>query len=367
MNISEKFFISMNKNFNINVEDLERETQNRYTFTRMLGRGAYGVVVAAIEKETGNEVAVKRVERIFESDLDAKRILREIRLLQHLKHQNISNLLDISTLNDFENFRAIILVTDLMDTDMYQIINSDQQLLVDHHRYFIYQLLRGLKYIHSANVIHRDLKPSNLLLNANCDLKITDFGLARILAEASEADNYLTEYVATRWYRAPEVLLNYETYGTPIDIWSVGCILAELITRKPLFPGKSTMHQLTLMNETIGSPTAEELRDCVNPKARQFMDSLPFYQKVPFDQIFPGADPDEIDLIQKMLTWDPTERITVEAALEHPFLEKLHDPYDEPVSFPVTPFNFERPKIEMSELKLEMWKDVLKFHPEFSK
>lgn len=112
-------------------------------------------------------------------------------------------------------------------------------------QYFLYQILRGLKYIHSANVIHRDLKPSNLLLNANCDLKICDFGLARPTAE----NEYMTEYVVTRWYRAPELLLNSSDYSAAIDVWSVGCIFMELMNRKPLFPGKDHVHQMRLLTE----------------------------------------------------------------------------------------------------------------------
>lgn len=112
-------------------------------------------------------------------------------------------------------------------------------------QYFLYQILRGLKYIHSANVLHRDLKPSNLLLNANCDLKIADFGLARTTSETE----FMTEYVVTRWYRAPELLLNSSEYTSAIDVWSVGCIFAEIMTREPLFPGKDYVHQLKLVTE----------------------------------------------------------------------------------------------------------------------
>jgi len=112
-------------------------------------------------------------------------------------------------------------------------------------QYFLYQLLRGLKYVHSANVLHRDLKPSNLLVNANCDLKIADFGLARITSET----DFMTEYVVTRWYRAPELLLNCSEYTSAIDVWSVGCIFGEIMTREPLFPGKDYVHQLRLITE----------------------------------------------------------------------------------------------------------------------
>lgn len=117
-------------------------------------------------------------------------------------------------------------------------------------QYFLYQILRGLKYVHSANVLHRDLKPSNLLLNANCDLKVGDFGLARTTSET----DFMTEYVVTRWYRAPELLLNCSEYTAAIDIWSVGCILGEILTRQPLFPGKDYVHQLRLITEVMNFP-----------------------------------------------------------------------------------------------------------------
>src|ERR1700712_405325 len=124
-----------------------------------------------------------------------------------------------------------------METDMHRVIRT-QNLSDDHCQYFIYQTLRALKAMHSANVLHRDLKPSNLLLNANCDLKVCDFGLARSAASQEDNSGFMTEYVATRWYRAPEIMLTFKEYTKAIDVWSVGCILAEMLSGKPLFPGK---------------------------------------------------------------------------------------------------------------------------------
>ncbi|EAX99031.1 CMGC family protein kinase [Trichomonas vaginalis G3] len=349
------------------TEDLvNKETQGRYKFVKTLGRGAYGVVFAAIEKATGKEVAVKHVDRVFESPLDAKRCLREVKILSQLNHENITNLVDISCLPDYENFKGLAIVMDLMDTDMCQIINSGQPLLVEHHRYFIYQLLRGLKYLHSANILHRDLKPSNLLLNSDCDLKIADFGLARI-SEPDEPQEFLSEYVATRWYRAPEVLLNYDTYGAPMDMWSVGCITAELVLRHPLFRGTSTRNQLELITQILGSPTDKDLEGCTNQKAYRFMQQLPPQTKVPWEELFQGKtyNPEEIDFIDRLLKWNPNERMTVEEALEHPFVVKLHDPFDEPVGFPFEEFDFERQDVTVEELKMEMWKEILKRHPKF--
>jgi|TARA_B110000208_G_C11694007_1_gene403407 mitogen-activated protein kinase 1/3 len=129
-----------------------------------------------------------------------------------------------------------------METDLHRIIYSRQDLTDDHVQYFIYQVLRAVKYIHSAKVLHRDLKPSNLLLNSNCDLKVCDFGLARGIDDRTSQD--LTEYVVTRWYRAPEIMLSEDDYSMAVDLWSCGCILAELLGRKPIFPGEDYIHQL---------------------------------------------------------------------------------------------------------------------------
>lgn len=133
---------------------------------------------------------------------------------------------------------------------MHRVIRT-QDLSDDHCQYFIYQTLRALKAMHSANVLHRDLKPSNLLLNANCDLKVCDFGLARSAASTDDNSGFMTEYVATRWYRAPEIMLTFKEYTKAIDVWSVGCILAEMLSGKPLFPGKDCMYQLDPLPKAV--------------------------------------------------------------------------------------------------------------------
>ncbi|KAG4386303.1 hypothetical protein GLYMA_11G021800v4 [Glycine max] len=157
--------------------------------------------------------------------------------------ENIIAIRDIIRPPRKDAFDDVYIVYELMDTDLHQIIRSDQPL--NDTTYFLYQLLRGLKYVHSANILHRDLKPSNLLLNANCDLKIADFGLARTTSET----DFMTVYVVARWYRAPELLLNCSEYTSAIDVWSVGCIFGEIMTREPLFPGKDYVHQLRLITE----------------------------------------------------------------------------------------------------------------------
>ena len=244
------------------------EVQDRYAPIKPIGKGAYGVVCSARNVRTDEKVAIKKITIAFENAVDAKRTLREIKLLRHLKHENVIRIVDVVAPPALEEFTDVYVMYELMDTDLHQIIRSKQPLSDDHCQYFVYQLLRGLKYIHSANVLHRDLKPSNLLLNANCDMKICDFGLART---NKEDENFMTEYVVTRWYRAPELLLSCAEYGEAIDVWSVGCIFAELLGRKPLFPGKDYVHQLNLIARVIGSPTEEELHFVTSDKARRYI------------------------------------------------------------------------------------------------
>mmetsp|Transcript_19953 Transcript_19953/g.43666 ORF Transcript_19953/g.43666 Transcript_19953/m.43666 type:complete len:378 (-) Transcript_19953:354-1487(-) len=229
------------------------EIDLKYVPIKAIGKGAYGVVCSARNTDTGEKCAIKKITNAFDNVTDARRTLREIKLLRHLSHENIISVKDIMPPNSRVEFKDVYLVYELMDTDLHQIIRSSQTLTDDHCQYFIYQILRGLKYVHTANVLHRDLKPSNLLLNASCDLKICDFGLAR----TSNEKGFMTEYVVTRWYRAPELLLSCEEYTASIDVWSVGCIFAELLGRKPLFPGKDYIHQLKLIIQVLGSPAEE--------------------------------------------------------------------------------------------------------------
>ena len=336
----------------------------RYTLIKPIGHGAYGVVCSALDNQTGEKVAIKKINKAFEHLTDTKRTLREVKILRHFHHENVIRIKDILRPASIDKFDDVYIVSELMDTDLHQIISSPQPLTDDHCQYFLYQILRALKYIHSAHVLHRDLKPSNLLLNGNCDLKVCDFGLARVAHPEENHAGFMTEYVATRWYRAPEIMLSWKEYTKAIDVWSVGCIFAELLGRRPLFPGKDYIHQLNLITDVIGTPDEEDI-DCIeSEKARRYISSLPFKPPIPPERIFPNANPEAIHLLQRMLVFHPGKRITVEEALAHPYLASLHDPSDEPLAHAEFSFDFERMPLTKQVLRDLLTHEMVQFHPE---
>ncbi|KAH7713392.1 mitogen-activated protein kinase 1 [Aphelenchoides avenae] len=250
------------------------EVAPRYTNLSYIGEGAYGVVVSAHDSVTAERVAIKKLSP-FEHLTLCQRTLREIKILTRFKHENIIDIRAIIRAPNVENvdvMKNIYIVQCLMETDLSKVLeaqrHSDKHLSNDHISYFLYQILRGLKYIHSANVLHRDLKPSNLLLNAACDLKICDFGLARVSDPGHDRTGFLTEYVVTRWYHAPEVMVNSKGYTKSIDIWSVGCILAEMLNNRPLFPAKHYVEHLNLILTVVGSPSQEDVQWIIEEKSK---------------------------------------------------------------------------------------------------
>lgn len=336
------------------------EIDTKYVPIKPIGRGAYGIVCSSINRETNEKVAIKKINNAFDNRIDALRTLRELKLLRHLQHENVIGLKDVMVPVQKRSFKDVYLVYELMDTDLHQIIKSSQPLSNDHCQYFLFQLLRGLKYLHSANILHRDLKPGNLLVNANCDLKICDFGLART---SSGKEQFMTEYVVTRWYRAPELLLCCEKYDTSIDVWSVGCIFAELLGRKPIFPGTECLNQLKLIINILGSQSEADLQFIDNPKARRYIKSLPYSPRIPLARLYPGANPLAIDLLQRMLIFDPSKRISVREALQHPYMSALYNPSSNPPAQVPIDLDIDEDLGE-DMIREMMWREMLHYHPE---
>lgn len=331
----------------------------RYKSIKFLGEGAYGVVVQAWDTKNKEKVAIKKISP-FEHQTYCQRTLREMRILLSLKHENIIDIKDFICENTVETLKDIYIIQSLMETDLHKLLRS-QKLSSDHICYFLYQILRGLKYIHSANVLHRDLKPSNILLNSNCDLKICDFGLARVCDTSHDHTGVLTEYVATRWYRAPEVMLNAKGYTKALDIWSVGCILGEMINNKPMFPGKHYLDQICKIQEVLGSPGKDDLSFITNPKAQLYVSSLPHRPTVAWKKVYPNANERQLNILDKLLAFNPMKRLTVEEALQQPYLEEYYDPADEPVAEAPFQYEFEIDDLPTNTLKELVFLEVVNF------
>jgi len=337
-------------------------------FIKKVGSGAYGTVASFKDPSTNQKLAVKKITDAFHDLVDGKRILREVKLLRSFNHDNIISILDMYP-PDSPDFDDIYIVTDLMETDLHRVIYSKQVLNEEHHQYFVYQIMRGLLYLHSANVLHRDLKPANLLVNKNCDLKICDFGLARGYGK-EEDDPTLTDYVVTRWYRAPEVVLLASEYTMAIDVWSVGCILCELIGRKPIFTGKDHLDQIKKILCVLGAPVPEAELSWLPERspARGFIKKVPPCPKQPWKSIFGSKASDKaIEAMDRMLAFDPRERYDVAKCLTLAYFESLHMPEDEPTAQKPVDWEFDKFTPTKRILQNRIYEECAAFHPEILK
>ncbi|KHJ43832.1 kinase domain protein [Trichuris suis] len=305
---------------------------------RPIGYGAFGVVWSVTDPRSGKKVALKRMPNVFLNLASCKRVFREIRMLCSFKNDNVRedlfhyfigachllpvlSCLDILHPPNARLFVEIYVLTELMQSDLHKIIVSPQPLTSDHVKVFIYQILRGVKYLHSANILHRDIKPGNLLVNSNCLLKICDFGLARIWDPSEQG--HLTHEVVTQYYRAPELLMGARKYTAAVDVWSIGCIFAELLGRRILFQAQGPVEQLNLIIDLLGTPTVTEMKYACEG-ARSHVLKSPFRSPKLFKlySLSPHATQEAVDLLAQMLCFDPDQRVGVENALGHPYLEE---------------------------------------------
>ncbi|XP_054156122.1 serine/threonine-protein kinase NLK-like [Oppia nitens] len=288
---------------------------------RPIGYGAFGVVWSVTDPRDGKRVALKKMPNVFQNLVSSKRVYREIKMLCFFKHENVLSAADILQPPHIDFFQEIYVITELMQSDLHKIIVSSQPLTSDHVKIFLYQILRGLKYLHSARILHRDIKPGNLLVNSNCLLKICDFGLARV--EESDSSRLMTQEVVTQYYRAPELLMGARHYTSAIDIWSVGCIFAELLGRRILFQAQTPIQQLELITDLLGTPEPPDMRYACEG-ARIHIQRRP--HKTPslasLYNLSSQANHEAVHLLCQMLVFNPDNRINCTNALSHPYLEE---------------------------------------------
>ncbi|KAG7465160.1 hypothetical protein MATL_G00173330 [Megalops atlanticus] len=370
--------------YSVQVGDSTFTVLKRYRQLRAIGSGAQGIVCSALDTVLGIPVAVKKLSRPFQNQTHAKRAYRELVLLKCVNHKNIIRLINVFTpQKSLEEFQDLYLVMELMDASLCQVIHMD----LDHERmsYLLYQILCGIRHLHSAGIIHRDLKPSNIVVKSDCTLKILDFGLAR-----TACTNFMmTPYVVTRYYRAPEVILGMK-YKENVDLWSVGCIMAEMILHKILFPGKDldiwsvgcimgemvkgsvifqgTDHidQWNKVIEVLGTPSLEFMNRLMET-VRNYVMNKPQYPGVNFTELFPDwafpcdSEHDKLktsqarDLLSKMLVIDPECRISVQEALNHPYIHVWYDPSEADAPPP----QISDKQLEEREHSIEQWKELI--------
>ncbi|CAK6955727.1 cyclin-dependent kinase 2 [Scomber scombrus] len=280
-----------------------------------IGEGTYGVVYKAKNKVTGETVALKKIRLDTETEGVPSTAIREISLLKELSHPNIVKLRDV-----IHTENKLYLVFEFLHQDLKKFMDSSSVTgfplpLV---KSYLYQLLQGLAFCHSHRVLHRDLKPQNLLINAQGEIKLADFGLARAFGVPVRT---YTHEVVTLWYRAPEILLGCKYYSTAVDIWSLGCIFAEMITRRALFPGDSEIDQLFRIFRTLGTPD-----ETVWPGVTSMPDykpSFPKWARQDLSKVVPLLDEDGRELLGEMLNYDPNKRLSAKNALAHRFFRDV--------------------------------------------
>jgi len=301
---------------------------DRYSNPVFLGKGAYGCVISADDSVDNEKVAVKKISGIRDMDhIDSMRTLREIKICRHLRdHDNIVKLLNVIPQEAPGPTSEIYLIFEYMPSDLSKFIRSGElaDLPLDQQgqlaQGFMYQMLCALKYIHSAGIMHRDIKPSNILVSKEGDLKLADFGLA---IGAAGSSHKLISYVVTRWYRAPELLLDLKDYTASIDLWAVGCIFAEMFSYKPRFPGKSSRHQLQLVLQILGKPTEEDITGMSNPKFYELLRAMDPREPVAWSRLYPHQTDVQLDLLESLLRLNPKKRLNVDDALSHPYFNDL--------------------------------------------
>lgn len=287
--------------------------EDKFEVMDKIGEGTYGVVYKSFWKGTARAIAIKKIRLEHEEEGVPSTAIREISILKELHHPNVVNLEEVM----YDNKR-LFLVFEYLELDLKKFMDTTPNLSQNRQliKEYTYQMLSGIAYCHVHRVLHRDLKPQNILLNASIQqLKLADFGLARAFGLPVRA---YTHEVVTLWYRAPEILLGGKHYSTPVDIWAIGCIFAEMVNGRPLFPGDSEIDEIFKIFQQLGTPN-ETVWPGIMRACPDFKTDFPQWQPKPFRSLVPTLCSDGVDLLQKMLVFDPARRITAREAMSHPY------------------------------------------------
>ncbi|KAJ2786956.1 Cyclin-dependent kinase catalytic subunit [Coemansia interrupta] len=287
----------------------------RYEKLDKVGEGTYGVVYKARDVVTNNIVAMKKIRLEGDDEGVPSTAIREISLLKELQHENIVRLLDI-----VYNEAKLYLVFEFLDLDLKKYMDSvgSGGLPPSQVKSYMHQLVKGIAFCHAHRTLHRDLKPQNLLIDQNGMLKIADFGLGRAVGVPLRV---YTHEVVTLWYRSPEILMGSRHYSIGMDMWSIGCIFAEMVQRRPLFPGDSEIDEIFKIFRILGTPTERVWPDVIT--LPDYKKDFPQWQPKKLSTLLPGLDAEGIDLLKHLLIYDPARRITAKRALAHPYFNDI--------------------------------------------
>ncbi|CAK8578118.1 unnamed protein product [Lathyrus sativus] len=288
----------------------------QYEKVEKIGEGTYGVVYKARDRVTNETIALKKIRLEQEDEGVPSTAIREISLLKEMQHRNIVRLQDV-----VHSEKRLYLVFEYLDLDLKKHMDSSPEFSKDQRqvKMFLYQILCGIAYCHSHRVLHRDLKPQNLLIDRSSNaLKLADFGLARAFGIPVRT---FTHEVVTLWYRAPEILLGSRHYSTPVDVWSVGCIFAEMINQRPLFPGDSEIDELFKIFRITGTPNEDTWPGVTS--LPDFKSAFPKWPSKDLATLVPSLEPSGLDLLSSMLRLDPSRRITARGALDHEYFKDI--------------------------------------------
>ena len=290
--------------------------QNKYEVLGVVGEGAYGIVYKCKNKETGKYVAIKKFKEVGD-ELVKKTMKRELKMLQRLHHPNVVEFQDA-----FRRKGNLFLVFEFVDKNLLELLQEhpnglDPNLI----RHLIYQLCKSIKYLHEQNIIHRDIKPENLLITDKMESKLCDFGFARLVSETNEK---LTDYVATRWYRAPELLLSQGNYGKEVDYWAIGCIMGELVDGNPLFPGENELDQIHCIQKVLGNLTDKQEEMFYNNPIFNGKSLLNVTKPETLEKRYMGKfSKKAISFMKGLLALDPKKRLNGNTVFKHAYFEKL--------------------------------------------